>query len=67
MVLMISAVVVLSLDKKEAVESDYDLTSKEMKMYGIFSIASALTAPFLWTFKTYYLVKRTKLAEEQEK
>ena len=52
---MIPCVILLSLDKKDAADSDIGLTTKEMQLYGIYAVIMGLTAPFIWTFKAYYI------------
>ena len=66
--LMTACVVILSLDKKSADESQIDLdqdqdetsetlTVSQMRMYGLFAVAMGLTAPFFWTIKAFYTRK----------
>lgn len=52
---MMPCVILLSLDRKDAADSDNGLTTKEMQLYGIYAVIMGLTAPFIWTFKAYYI------------
>ena len=53
--LMIPCAVLLSLDQKDAADSENDLTASEMQKYGVYAVLLASSAPFLWTFRTYHL------------
>ena len=50
---MVPCVVLISLDPKEGQVSDSGLTSSEMHRYNMYAILMAISAPILWTFKSY--------------
>ena len=58
--MMLPAICLLSLDKKESANSEFDLTAERMRMYGVLAVVMALIAPLWWTFSTYFLVKRIR-------
>ena len=68
LVLMIPAIFFLALDKKEvSVDDDSHLTAKEMRVYGLYAILTALVAPFMWTFRAYHVVSRVKYVSQDTK
>ena len=55
--MVISCVVLLSMDPKEATldsETDQSYSVKQMKLFGILAVVFGVLAPSLWTFRTYY-------------
>ena len=57
MLLMPPCALLLSLDKKDAEDSEYNFTIEEMKLYGILAVVFALVAPIVWTFAGFYIRK----------
>ena len=53
-ILMIPCITLLSIDNKEAKESDHDLTASQMQVYGLLAILCGMLPPFCWTLRTYY-------------
>ena len=53
-VFMITAGVLISLDKKE-IDSESDLTPNEKTKFGLLAILCACCAPVFWTIRTYFL------------
>ena len=57
MILMLPCALLLSLDKKDVDESDYDLTVAQMRLYGFLAVMFALLGPIFWTVIGYYIRK----------
>ena len=61
MLLMLPCAILLSLDKKEAEDSDYNLTVRQMRLYGLVAVIFALLGPICWTLKGFYIRKAKEI------